>query len=83
MGKILVIIVLIFLVGCNSEPKKEEFRPHIVRHCNEQGKIEWYYHMEEYECPGIETDLCKECAYKKSYKNYVKFYDTKETIYGK
>jgi hypothetical protein len=90
MKKILFVIIIGLTIqgvfsGCGGgeESEKDDFRPHIVRHCNEQGEIEWYYHMEEYECPGIDVDLCKHCDYDKPYPNYVKYYDNSEIIYGK
>lgn len=85
MKKIAVLFSFcLFFMGCenSAEEKPNGFRPHIVRHCNEQGKIEWFYHMQPYECPGVETDLCRQCNYEKSYKNYIKYYDNGETIYG-
>lgn len=81
---VILLILVVFSAGCGeSTPKEPEFRSHIVRHCDENGKLHWYYHMDAYECPGLEMDLCDHCDYKKSYKNYVKYYDNGETVYGR
>ncbi len=84
--RFLLLSFLFFFVSCGvdrpCEKKDTSFRPHRVSHCN-KSKVYKYYHNDPCDCPGLEVDLCYNCNYQKTYRNYVEFYDTGERMYGK
>lgn len=72
----------VFSCKNKCEEKDLTFRPHKVRHCN-KSKIYWYYHNNPCDCNGLAIDLCLDCGYQKTYKNFVEYYDNGERVYGK
>ena len=79
---LLVLLVILFCCKCKECKVDKNFRPHLVQHCN-KSKIYYYYHNTSCNCNSIREDLCLDCNYQKTYKNYVEYYDTGERIYGK
>ena len=80
-----VLLCLVFLFSCGKrkcDVVDNKFRPHKVQHCN-KSKIYYYYHNTPCDCDSISKDLCLDCNYQKTYKNYVEYYDTGERIWGK
>ena len=83
--KVLLFSFFISIFGCIRKECTEvdkNFRPHKVRHCN-KSKVYWYYHNTPCDCRGLSIDLCTDCNYQKTYKNYVEYYDNGEIIYGR
>jgi len=81
----LTLLVITSLFSC--EPRKcdkidKSFRPHKVVHCN-KSKVYTYYHNTPCDCNSIQDDLCLDCFYQKTYKDYVEFYDNHKCIYGR
>jgi hypothetical protein len=80
-----IILCLVFLLSCDESEcdfVNQSFRRHKVQHCN-KSKIYYYYHNTPCDCNGIEIDLCLDCKYQKTYRNYVEYYDNGELIFGK
>ena len=78
-------LCLVFLFSCGKrkcDVVDKKFRPHKVQHCN-KSKIYYYYHNTPCDCDGISRDLCLDCYYQKTYKNYVEYYDNGERLWGK
>lgn len=80
-----VMLCLVFLFSCGErkcDVVDNKFRPHKVQHVN-KSKIYYYYHNTPCDCDGISRDLCLDCHYQKTYKNYVEYYDNGERVWGK
>jgi hypothetical protein len=82
---IYTLLCLVFLFSCGErkcDVVDKKFRPHKVQHVN-KSKIYYYYHNTPCDCDGISRDLCLDCNYQKTYKNYVEYYDNGERVWGK
>lgn len=80
-----ILLLWLSAYSCKQKPCQEidkTFRPHKVVHCN-KSKVYTYYHNTPCDCNSIQDDLCLDCNYQKTYRDYVEFYDNSQRIYGK